>query len=402
VINFLKNKSPWVKNLFFIALSQFIVQIGMSGAIPFLPLFIKELGITSPEEAKLWSGLVFAAPYFTSIFAAPFWGWLGDKYGRKLMLIRALVGLLIITFLISISQNIYQLFALRIIQGIVSGMLPAGLAFITSDAPSNKTGYAIGIMQTAMSAGGVFGPIFGGFIADILGIRPVFQIISILIIINLIFIIYFLKEQRSNLTQKSSTFLSNISLVRQDGYLTTIMILIIITQAGLHLPNPILPFFVESKGADPNFLSTMTGILLSIGGFIGIFTAPRWGKLSDKKNFYLPVFLGTLMVGIAYLAHTFICSYESMIILRIVIGLFYTAIVPSLYNGISKKTNSKNIGGLFGIATSANTFGSLISFTACGYISAYFGMDAVFYLAALLLIGSSISIIPIVIKFNKK
>ena len=128
----------WKKNLYIMWICQFLAMVGMSSIVPFLPLFVRELGVTSIEETSKWSGLVFAGPFFVSLFLSSVWGNLGDKYGRKMMTIRATFGLAIAQILIGYSQDINQLFLARMLQGGLSGFLPAAMALIASNTPERS------------------------------------------------------------------------------------------------------------------------------------------------------------------------------------------------------------------------------------------------------------------------
>jgi len=130
--------------------------------VPFLPFFIRELGVSDEGSIARWSGIVFSGPFIISFFTTPLWGTLGDRYGRKLIMIRAIFGLGLAQLLTSLSQNVYQLFIFRIIQGAISGFIPSALAFISAESPYEKKGYAIGVLQTATSSGQLIGPLFGG------------------------------------------------------------------------------------------------------------------------------------------------------------------------------------------------------------------------------------------------
>ena len=145
----------WKRNLIIIWICQFIAMIGMSAIVPFLPLFVRELGVTSLEETAYWSGLVFAGPFFISFFLTPIWGNLGDKYGRKMMTVRAVLGLAIAQVLVGLSQDVTQLFLARLVQGLLSGFLPAAMALVAANTPKEKTGYALGLLQSATAGGTV-------------------------------------------------------------------------------------------------------------------------------------------------------------------------------------------------------------------------------------------------------
>ena len=186
----------WKKNLYIMWICQFLAMVGMSSIVPFLPLFVRDLGIKSIEETSKWSGLVFAGPFFVSLFLSSLWGNLGDKYGRKLMTIRATFGLAIAQIIIGFSTDINQLFIGRLIQGGLSGFLPAAMALIASNTPEEKTGYALGVLQSSTAAGTVLGPLFGGIISDFLSFRAVFFMVAGLLAFVGFAIIFFVKEDK--------------------------------------------------------------------------------------------------------------------------------------------------------------------------------------------------------------
>src|SRR5436309_6951838 len=118
----------WRKNLYILWGTQFLAMIGMNLVVPFLPFFIRQLGVTDQTELSRWSGMVFSGPFILSFIATPIWGTLGDRYGRKIMVVRAIFGLATSQVLIGFSQNVYQLFFFRVVQGAISGFIASALA----------------------------------------------------------------------------------------------------------------------------------------------------------------------------------------------------------------------------------------------------------------------------------
>jgi len=378
----------WKRNLFFISLSQFITMIGMSSIVPFMPLYILDLGIKDMESAKLSSGLVFAGPYFISIVAVPFWGYLGDKYGRKLMIIRAVFGLTIAVFLMGFAQNVYQFFALRVFQGAVSGVIAAALAFTAANSPHERSGYSIGILQSSQSAGNIIGPLIGGLLSDFIGTRFTFIFVAVLIFISGLCVVFFVKENKNTLPNlKDITFTQNIRIAGHAKGIMYLLLLIVLSQAGIQFTNPIFPYFISQLGAPREFLSTITGLLLGVVGLMSIFFAPMWGRRNDKKDYHKTLFISTGIIGIAALLHVVVPNYLYLFPLRIIIGIFFAAVIPTLYSALNKTSTNENKGSIMGLASSANLFGSLIAFLSCGVVSSAFGMDTSFVVAGLLLLA---------------
>lgn len=384
------NENLWKRNLIILATAQFIAMVGMNGLVPFLPLFVLELGIKDPVQAKFWSSMVFAGPYFLSIFAVPVWGMLGDRYGQKKMVVRAIFGLALAVFLMGFSANVYQLFALRVFQGASSGFIAAALAFVSKNTPKNRNGYAIGILQSASSAGIIIGPFFGGILSDASGVRSVFIIVAILCVISGLLIIGCVKEQRVEVTSARSKVVDNLQTVLRSREMTKIILLIILSQLAILLSNPIFPYYVARLGAPQNILSTITGLLVATVGIFSIIFAPYWGRKNDTTS-YSKVFSPAVFVaGLASLLHVISNHYLWLFPIRATVGVFFAAIAPSLYSALSYRADESNKGGIMGIASSANLLGALLSYLSCSVIVSHLDMVWTFITSGVILISLSI------------
>ncbi|MDX9789751.1 MAG: MFS transporter [Candidatus Kapaibacterium sp.] len=387
----------WKRNLLFVSIAQFIAMIGMSSVIPFMPFFVKELGITSPDEASIWSGLIFAGPYFLSIITTPLWGAMGDKYGMKLMIVRAVFGLFTAVFLMGFVQNVYQLFALRVFQGAVSGMIAAALAFVAANTPTDKAGYAIGILQSSLSAGNIIGPFAGGLISDFAGIRSVFIIVSVMTFMAGLLVLIFVKENKKGKDDTRRTSITeNLKFVYNNKSIRFVLILIILSQAGINYTNPIFPFYIETLNAPPKFISTITGSLLAIVGLMSIIFAPIWGKRNDRKDYRKTVRISSLVISAAAFAHIVVNNYLLLFPVRALAGIFFAAVLPTLYSALNKVSPVDSKGGVMGIASSANLVGTLIGYTTCGYVASLFNLEMPFIISGILMLSVALLI------FNKE
>lgn len=395
---FVTKDNFWRKNLYIIVFAQFIAMVGMSSCVPFLPLYVRELGITDMNQVKFWSGIVFSGPYLMAIFAVPVWGTLGDKYGRKLMVVRAVFGLALAMFLMGFAQNVVQLFLLRIFQGLASGFVAATLSFISAETPSDHTGYAIGMLQSSQFAGTILGPLIGGIISDLIGIRPVFYIVAALCIVAGVLIVFYVKENNFVRAKnyKFST-LKNLKELLSVKEFRWILFMIVLGQAGIHFTTSVFPLFVEKLNAPPEFLSTITGFLLAIAGLFSIIFAPKWGKLNDKKNFRKVIPVTTSVVGIATILQLLAVHWYMLIPFRILIGIFLSGILPTLYSALSKKSKKLTIGSNMSVASSATYLGAFISFFSCAWVSSAYGITVVFIISGLLLL-----IIPAFLPLSKE
>ena len=166
----------WQRNVYAIWVAQFLAMVGLTLIVPFLPFYLRTLGVATTEDVERWSGFLFAAPFLVQTLAAPLWGVLGDRYGRKMMVLRAMLGIGVTNMLSAAVGNAGQLVALRAVQGGVSGFVAAGNALVTATIPPDRMGAALGLLQTSLTGGGIIGPLVGGALADLVGHRAVFVI----------------------------------------------------------------------------------------------------------------------------------------------------------------------------------------------------------------------------------
>ncbi|MEJ2211214.1 MAG: MFS transporter [Anaerolineae bacterium] len=156
----------WKRNLYVIWVAELVAIAGFSVVMPFLPYYVQELGITELHEVELWSGVLFATQAVAMTIAAPIWGSLADRYGRKMMVQRAMFGGAVVISLMGFVDNVWQLAALRALQGTLTGTVPAATTLVASSAPRERSGYALGLLQMAVWTGASVGPLLGGLVAD--------------------------------------------------------------------------------------------------------------------------------------------------------------------------------------------------------------------------------------------
>ncbi|MBK7497738.1 MAG: MFS transporter [Ignavibacteriales bacterium] len=368
----------WKKNLYIMWICQFLAMVGMSSIVPFLPLFVRELGVTSIEETSKWSGLVFAGPFFVSLFLSSVWGNLGDKYGRKMMTIRATFGLAIAQILIGYSQDINQLFLARMLQGGLSGFLPAAMALIASNTPEEKTGYALGTLQSSTAAGTVLGPLFGGVISDFLSFRAVFFVVAGLLFLVGFAIIFFVKEDKREQSKKNFTLFDNWKYVILDKKIFIPAILIMLTSLGISFVRPIFVLFVETLEINKNYLPTITGALYSIVGVFSVFSAYWWGKKVETIGLRKSIVIASIITSFMYMLHSIITNPYYLIPVRTALGFCYGALMPLLFTRISNNVNKDRRGGVLGIGSSFQVLGNLVGPLLGGYAGATIGFSLSF------------------------
>jgi DHA1 family multidrug resistance protein-like MFS transporter len=385
-----KQPEPWRRTLYIIWVAQFIAMMGMSLVVPFLPFYIQTLGVTSPDDVARWSGYVFSGPFFISFFLTPIWGLLGDRYGRRIMVVRAVFGLAISQALIGLSQNVEMLFLFRMLQGALSGFIAAALALVSSTTPREHTGYALGLLQTASASGGVIGPLVGGSLADTFGYRPLFYFVATLCTIAGILILRYVEEPpREHDTPKvKHTVSGNLRSAFESPPIRAALILIFLSQIALLIVQPIFALYVESLEPVTTRIATLAGAIFSITGVFMVLSSPWWGKRNDTKSYKKNLTIAISGAAVACFAQGFVVHAYQLLVLRAIQGFCVGGILPSLYSYVSKHSPPSRRGGIMGIASSSQVLANMIGPIMGGYIAAATGFRENFFVTGALLAAS--------------
>ncbi len=376
----------WRKNLYSIWIAQFIAMIGMSMVIPFLPFYVRELGVTDLTEIEKWSGLAFAGTFIMAFIMTPIWGALSDRFGKKSMVLRAIFGLALSQMLIGFAGDVYQLVLFRMIQGAVSGFIAAALALVTSSAPRERSGYAIGILQTSISAGTIIGPVIGGVLSDVFHYSTVFFITSGICFISGVLILINVKEPESTKTQKPFTVFQNYSYVFQKKKVLFAMLSVMAVQMAIFMAQPIFALYVESFDLDTGYVSTIAGTLFGITGAFTVISSPWWGNRNDRRGFRKNLIVAMLGAAVAFILHPFVFNIVLLYPVRAFLGFCIGGIVPVFYSYITKNIAEERRGGIMGIASSFTLLGNLLGPLLTIALTYYFINRYVFLFAGLIML----------------
>src|SRR5699024_10542645 len=182
------------RNVTIMWFANFFVAGSMTMVLPFISLYIETFGDYSDAYVQSWSGWIFAITFVTAFFFSPIWGRIGDKYGRKKILIMSASGLADSVLLMGFATTVWTLFLLRFMAGIFTGFIPMSQALISTQTPKNIAGKVLGTLQTGSVTGTLMGPLLGGVIADGIGYSAAFKTVSITIFLSALIVTFGVKE----------------------------------------------------------------------------------------------------------------------------------------------------------------------------------------------------------------
>jgi MFS transporter, DHA1 family, multidrug resistance protein len=381
----------WRKNLYILWGTQFLAMLGMNLVVPFLPFFIRQLGVTDADQLSRMSGIAFSGPFFLSLIFTPIWGMLGDRYGRKAMVIRALFGLGLSQALVGLSQNVWQLLFFRILQGAISGFIPAALALVSTNSPRERTGYALGLLQSSSAAGMVLGPVLGGVLADLIGFREIFYVTASLCIVGAFVVISQVTEARkSEAAAGKYTVLDNYRLMFTDRRLRIVGLLFVIGQMSVLMAEPLFALFIETFKTGTRYLSTLAGGMFSIAGLFMIVSAPWWGKRNDRSGYRKNLAVAFGVTSVCYAGHLIVTDLLQLSLLRSILGFARGGVLPALYALTSTYSPPERRGGMMAIASSLTVLGNLIGPIVGGLSAGRFGILAPFGANSIILLLAGI------------
>jgi DHA1 family multidrug resistance protein-like MFS transporter len=382
---------PWRKNLYILWGTQFLAMVGMNLVVPFLPFYIRSLGVTDPGELARWSGFAFSGTFLSAFIATPVWGILGDRHGRKIMVVRAIFGLGLSQLLIGLAQNVEQVVMFRVLQGAISGFIASSLALVSTNTPRERIGYALGLLQSSTAAGMVLGPFFGGLLADLIGYREIFFITASLCLIGGLLVSFQVTEvNRISPKSREFTIRDNYRLMVTDKRLRIVGIALIAGQMSVLMIEPIFALFIEGFHSDSKFLSTLTGAVFSLAGLFMVIAGPWWGKRNDRTGYRNNLSIAFALTGIAYAGHLLVANLVQLGFLRALLGFARGGVLPTLYSLTSHYSPPERHGGMMAIASSLTLFGNMLGPMVGGYVAEHFGIAASFMVNSVLLLATGI------------
>ncbi|MEB2475564.1 multidrug efflux MFS transporter [Citrobacter freundii] len=374
----------WRVNLISVWFGCFFTGLAISQILPFLPLYISQLGVTSHEALSMWSGLTFSVTFLISAIVSPMWGSLADRKGRKLMLLRASLGMAIAILLQAFATNVWQLFLLRGVMGLTSGYIPNAMALVASQVPRERSGWALSTLSTAQISGVIGGPLMGGFIADHVGLRAVFCITAALLVVSFLVTLFLIKEGVRPTIKKSERLsgkavfasLSHPALVI-SLFFTTIVIQLCNGSIG-----PILALFIKSMVPDSSNIAFLSGLIASVPGISALISAPRLGKLGDRIGTERILMATLIFAVVLFFAMSWVTTPLQLGVLRFLLGFADGAMLPAVQTLLVKYSSDQITGRIFGYNQSFMYLGNVAGPLMGATVSAMAGFRWVFIATA--------------------
>ena len=374
----------WRRNLYVLFIVQVLSTAGFSLVFPFLPLYVKQIGIATSGSLEFWVGLVFSSQAITMMLSAPVWGALADRYGRKPMLVRATLGGAVLLTLMGFAQNAEQLVVLRTIQGLVTGVVSAASALVAASAPREKSGEAMGLLQTGRAIGVAAGPVVGGILGDAFGFRESFWITGALLGAAGAATIVWVHEEFVPKPKDSrpSLFGGYRQLLAAPG-MGGLYELNFLRSLGQSMILPVASLFVVSLMGTEVGAASVTGILMGAAALTGAISAVWLGRLGDKVGHNRVLLVSAVAATLCYAPQPFVTAAWQLVILQALAGFAVGGMLPAISALMNLWAPAGNQGATYGLDTSINAAARSIAPMMAAAVASWIGLRGVFGAGAL-------------------
>lgn len=377
----------WKRTLAIMVGAQFCSSLGFSVIYPFLPLYVARLGAISTLSLETLSGLVYAAPGITMFFASPLWGVVADRYGRKLMVLRAMLCGAVMFLLMGFVVNAEQLIALRALQGLVTGVIAAASALVVSVTPREHTGYAMGWLQVGLWTGHAAGPVLGGVLSDLAGYRVIFVVTAAMLLLSAVSVWLgvhdpFVRESgpartRAGILQDWRRMLSNSRLAATLG-------LRFLTSIGRSTIGPILPLYALQLMRSPARIGTFTGLITGVESAASTVTSVYLGKLGDRIGHGRVALASALLTAVFYIPQGYVTDVWQLLVLHTLSGFGVGGLIPSLSALLAQHSRLGDEGSVYGIENSVMAAARSVAPMLAATCALWFSLGGVFVFTGLI------------------
>lgn len=373
----------WKRNLTVAWVGCFLTGAAFSLVMPFLPLYVELLGVTGHSALNMWSGLVFSITFLFSAMASPFWGGLADRKGRKIMLLRSALGMAIVMALMGFAQNIWQFLVLRALLGLLGGFIPNANALIATQMPRNRSGWAMGTLSTGGVAGALLGPLAGGLLADVYGLRMVFFITASVLFICFLLTLFCIRENFTPVAKKEMLHAKEVlASLKSPRLVLSLFVTTMIIQVATGSIAPILTLYVRELAGNVGNIAFISGMIASVPGVAALMSAPRLGRLGDRIG-PEKILVAALLISVLLLVPmAFVQTPWQLGLLRFLLGAADGALLPAVQTLLVYNTPQQIAGRVFSYNQSFRDIGNVTGPLLGAAVSANYSFRAVFCVTA--------------------
>ena len=382
----------WRRNQFVIVTVTFVGFSGSTLVMPFLALYIQQLGVTDTSEVALWTGLTLGSTPAITALCAPFWGRVADRYGNKILVQRSLLSFVVVMAAMGYAQSAWQLFVLRALQGLVAGYGPLTLSMAALSAPREEMASAIGAVQTAQRIGPAIGPVVGGILAAAVGQRYAFVVAAAIYAVALGLLTLFYKEPRRahhDTARRERISFQDILAFENFVLLTRLILAVQMIERSF---GPVLPLYARELGSAGGRVELASGLLFSSAALAGALGHQLAATLLRRVSSRVVLAVALPVSAVALVVFAMVRPLWALMAAFGLFGLGAGTAMTAAFTAASGVIPRHAHGASFGLLSSASLIGMSIGPVLGGLIAGR-SISAVFLVAS-----ASLALLALVVR----
>ena len=384
----------WKRNLIICWVGSFLTCCAICLVVPFLSTFIQQLGVKNTGTVSQLSGIAFGITFFTGALMSPFWGRLADKKGRKRVLMMTSLGLALVNLLFVATVNVYMLIALRALQGLVTGFMPAATSFVAKEMPEERIGSCLSVMTTGATAGSLLGPVIGGYLDEAVGIQNVFLIPSLMLFVCFLSVLIFLKERKEEVKTVEVQATAPPLPIWKQLKARYIILGVLITSCLINVANqsiePIVTLYVrqllQQTHSGTGHASLISGLVVSSTGVGILLSSYLLSRFIDRLDYIRILTFSVLGCALLFIPMALVKNVWALMALRFAFGTMQAAVVPTISTLLKKNSEPATLSRFFGYNQAFQYVGIVVGPQIGGFVSAYFGFSHIFFVTSAILL----------------
>ena len=379
----------WRRNLYVLPFANVLCAVGFTISFPFLPLMVRGLGVH--DNLETWIGAMMLVFYIVSFAANPVWGGIADHYGRKIMVLRAMLGMGCAMLLVPFAPSPLWFAGLFCLIGLCNGFTPAGMALLVANTPPHKIGTALSYAQTGGLVGQTLGPALGTLLATlVVHHHTLFWFSGGLMFCGGILVLFFVHEIKQlapgqwRLEWVGS--LRELLAVPRMGQLYLLSFLFTVMWSG-NVTIVSLYMMKLSSAASGDDEAFWVGAAAMALAFSSVVVLPFWGRVIDRHG---PARVMAFAGAAAVVTHLPLLVLETplqLVLSRVVFGLSAAAMHPAVIQLLRMNAPKGMDARAISYATSFQFFAMGLAPFFAGIIGPLFGLRVYFALTILALCG---------------
>jgi MFS transporter, DHA1 family, multidrug resistance protein len=372
--------------------SQLLATTAFMFVVPFMPLYVQQLGVEDAGKAAAWAGFINGASGASMAVVAPLWGKLSDRLGRKLMLLRATLAAAVVVGSMGFVATPWQLLGLRLLQGTLTGTVPAATALVASTSPSERAGWRLGALQTVIFIAAGVGPALGGISADLAGIRTSFFVTSALLAVSGALVLFGVAENGPHRDEFEGAGQEEEGVgphgaplpyrLLLPGLLALFAVHVAITSAAVALPG-----FIHTLAGATGQIATQAGWIIGTGALVASLGSLLGGRLASRFGTRRVIVGALALAGLAAIPQALVTSVPELWALRLATSLFVGCAIPVANLAIREAAPPERQGTAFGVASSATSTGFALGPIGGGLLASALGFWAAFLVPGVALLA---------------